>query len=193
MKGLQDTHLLCHIHTYKSGSAQTTVTLSTCKVSARICDPYPSIIFIMTYKDSTEHHFSKPESKEKTMTGKSKRQEWDAGMWEGLRVCQSTSVWSRGRYLIPCTSSSCSTSSGIRPFTVIAYTPRTYLSSPVCQHPHKQTKKEGREEVRKAMDKNNNNGKRTRSLPPRHPAFLRIRDRNGAVKMRRCTRLNAVR
>ena len=46
---------------------------------------------------------------------------------------QSTSVWSRGRYLMPCDSSSCSTSSGIRPFTVIAYIPRAYLSIHVEQ------------------------------------------------------------
>jgi hypothetical protein len=49
---------------------------------------------------------------------------------QGDMYVQSTSVWSRGRYLMPCDSSSCSTSSGIRPFTVIAYNPRAYLSTP---------------------------------------------------------------
>jgi hypothetical protein len=34
--------------------------------------------------------------------------------------------------------------------------------------------------------------KRTRSLPPRHPAFLWISDRNGPVEMRRRTRLNPI-
>jgi hypothetical protein len=49
--------------------AHTTVTSSTCKSSARIYDPYPSIRFAMTYKyrktASAQHHFSRPESEGK--------------------------------------------------------------------------------------------------------------------------------
>jgi hypothetical protein len=73
---------------------------------------------------------------------------------------------------------------------VIAYTPRTYLSSPAYQHPHPKKKKEGGKEVQ--WDKGKNK-LRTRSLPPRHPAFLRVSDRNCPVEMRRRTRLNAIR
>lgn len=93
-------------------------------------------------------------------------------------TCQSTSVWSRGRYLIPWASSSCSTSSGMRPFTVMAYTPRTYLSS-------SGSLASGKEWIMK-------DSRRTCSLPARHPALLRICDCNGPVKMRRCTSLNAI-
>ena len=158
------------------------------KLFARIFDPYFSIIFVMTYKyrqtASTQHYLSRPVSEG---TKGVKRRKWDAGMCEGKRaprLSQSTSVWSRGRYLTPCTSSSCSTSSGIRPFTVIAYTPRTYLSSPVYQYPHPK---------KKGVERKCKNKPRTRSLPPRHPAFLRVSDRNCPVEMRRRTRLNAIR
>ena len=60
----------------------------------------------------------------------------------------------------------------------MAYTPRTYLSSLVA-HQKKSThqKKTGR----------------TRSLPPRHPTLLRIDDRDGPVKVRRRTSLDAIR
>jgi hypothetical protein len=54
--------------------------------------------------------------------------------------------------------------------------------------------KEGGEEMQRVMTqaKTKQKKKRTRSLPPRHPAFLRIGDRNAPVEMCRRTRLNPI-
>ena len=95
---------------------------------------------------------------------------------------QSTSVWSRGRYLTPCESRSCSTSSGIRPFTVIAYTPRTYLSNTQ----HKKTRQAELGQKQRPPG-------RTCSLPTRHPALFWVHDRDAPVEMCRRAGLNTIR
>ena len=87
------------------------------------------------------------------------------------------SVWSRGRYLIPRFSSSASTSSGTRPFTRTAYTPRTYFAT-IPQHPSARIP----QATKKTL---------TRPLPPRHPA-LTVHDRDDALKVRRRARRDAV-
>ena len=64
----------------------------------------------------------------------------------------------------------------------MAYTPRTYLSSPRrVAHQQITTTQKGI------------TAGRTRSLPPRHPALLRIDDRDGPVKVRGRTSLDAIR
>lgn len=91
---------------------------------------------------------------------------------------QSCSDPSRGRYLMLRLSSSASTSSGTRPFTRTAYIPRAYFAmTALSGHVLYAGKRRGL----------------TCSLPPCHPALLRVDDRNDTLKMSSCARLNPVR
>lgn len=86
---------------------------------------------------------------------------------------QSWSVWSLCRYRIPRFSRSASISSGIRPFTRTAYIPRAYFAV------------DG--EVSQTSPRNDPGRVRTCSLPPRHPAAIRINHRDDTLEERSCT------
>jgi hypothetical protein len=94
------------------------------------------------------------------------------GVAEVPMASQSWSVWSLCRYRIPRFSRSASISSGIRPFTRTAYIPRAYFAVGG--------------EVSQTSPRIGFKGVRTCSLPPCHPAAVRVNHRDDTLEERCC-------